>query len=50
LSCAKLAHYIIDEPAVVRASFWIYNKKQDVDKLVAALRKLKKQDILKYVI
>jgi cysteine desulfurase/selenocysteine lyase len=50
LSCAKLAHHIIKEPAVVRASFYLYNDKHDVDVLVKALKSFKKGDIVNHVI
>jgi cysteine desulfurase/selenocysteine lyase len=50
LSCAKLADNIINEPGVVRASFYIYNDFHDVDVLVKALKNLKKEDVLKHVI
>jgi cysteine desulfurase/selenocysteine lyase len=51
LSCAKLANNIIDQPGVVRASFYLYNDKHDVDVLINALRQLKKKgDVLNHVI
>jgi cysteine desulfurase/selenocysteine lyase len=50
LSCARLAHKIIDTKAAVRASFYIYNNKNDIDCLINILRKFKKGDELKYVI
>ncbi len=44
LSCAKLICNIIKTPAVVRASFYIYNNEEDVDKLIQALKDYKKGD------
>lgn len=50
LSCAKLANKIINQPGVIRASFYIYNDYHDVDVLVKALTNLKKEDVIKHVI
>lgn len=50
LSCARLAHKIIDTRAAIRASFYIYNTKQDIDCLVNFLKKFKKGDELRHVI
>jgi selenocysteine lyase/cysteine desulfurase len=36
------------EPAVVRASFYLYNDKHDVDALVKALKQFKKSDIVSF--
>ncbi len=46
LSCAKCSYLITKIDAAVRASFYIYNTKQDVDLLVNALKKYKKGDEL----
>jgi cysteine desulfurase/selenocysteine lyase len=50
LSCARLAHKIINTEAAVRASFYIYNTKQDIDRLVNTLKTFKKGDELTHVI
>lgn len=44
LSCAKLFCNIIDTKALIRCSFYIYNTKEDVDKLFEVLSKFKKGD------
>jgi cysteine desulfurase/selenocysteine lyase len=50
LSCAKLTTRIINQPSVVRASFYLYNDKSDVDKLITVLKNIKKGDVIEYVI
>ncbi len=50
LSCAKLICNIIKTPSVVRASFYIYNDKADVDKLIQALKDYKKGDELNGIV
>jgi cysteine desulfurase/selenocysteine lyase len=50
LSCARLAHKIIDTRAAIRASLYIYNTKEDIDKLVSILKRFKKGDELRHVI
>jgi cysteine desulfurase/selenocysteine lyase len=50
LSCAKLADYLMPVKSAVRASLYIYNDKNDVDKLVNALKSYKSGDELKHVI
>lgn len=51
VSCAKLQHNITNNKnGFVRASFYFYNTKQDVDKLINCLLKFKKGDLLKHVI
>ncbi|MDR0826193.1 MAG: aminotransferase class V-fold PLP-dependent enzyme, partial [Mycoplasmataceae bacterium] len=50
LSCAKLAKNMINQEGVVRASFYIYNDKHDVDVLIKAIKNFKKGDELKYVV
>lgn len=37
-SCAKLAHQVYKTPAFIRASYYVYNDKEDVDKLIEALK------------
>ena len=44
LSCAKLFCNIIDTKALIRCSFYIYNTKEDVDRLYEVLLKFKKGD------
>ncbi|MDE6082719.1 MAG: cysteine desulfurase [Malacoplasma sp.] len=46
LSCAKLANEIIKEDHAIRASFHFYTNKNDIDKLIYAIKKFKKGDIL----
>ncbi len=46
LSCAKLANEIINEEHAIRASFHFYTNKNDIDKLIFAIKKFKKGDIL----
>ncbi|MDE5651448.1 MAG: aminotransferase class V-fold PLP-dependent enzyme [Ureaplasma sp.] len=46
LSCAKLYCNLIDTKALVRASFTIYNTKEDIDYLYVVLKKFKKGDEL----
>lgn len=46
LSCAKLADEIINYPHVVRVSMHFYTTKEDIDKLIDALKKYKKGDEL----
>lgn len=50
LSCARMAHEIINTRAAIRASFYIYNSKSDVDRLVNILKTFKKGDELEHVI
>jgi cysteine desulfurase/selenocysteine lyase len=50
LSCAKLSDYIIGDKSAVRASFSIYNNRNDIDKLMNALKAYKSGDELKHVI
>jgi cysteine desulfurase/selenocysteine lyase len=50
LSCAKLSPKITGADGMVRASFYIYNDKKDVDALVKALRTYKKGSELDNVI
>jgi cysteine desulfurase/selenocysteine lyase len=45
-SCVKLQHLITNNLAgAVRASFYVYNDKSDIDKLIAVLKKFRKSDI-----
>ncbi len=44
LSCAKLAHHIIDTQAAVRLSLYFYNTKEEIDKFIKILKKFKKGD------
>lgn len=44
LSCAKLFCNIIDTKALIRCSFYIYNTKEDVDRLFEVLSSFKKGD------
>ncbi len=44
LSCAKLFCNIIDTKALIRCSLYIYNTKEDIDKLYQALLEFKKGD------
>lgn len=46
LSCAKLANEILKQDHVIRASFHFYTTKNDIDKLIEAVREFKKGDIL----
>ncbi|MCF0218072.1 MAG: aminotransferase class V-fold PLP-dependent enzyme [Malacoplasma sp.] len=46
LSCAKLANEILKTDHVVRASFHFYTNKEDLDKLISAIKNFKKEDIL----
>ena len=46
LSCAKLANEIINEDHAVRVSFHFYTNKYDIDRLIFAVKKFKKGDIL----
>ncbi|WEK82933.1 MAG: aminotransferase class V-fold PLP-dependent enzyme [Mycoplasma sp.] len=50
LSCAKLSTKITKVPSAVRASFYLYNTKEDVDKLIKVLKEYKKGDELTHVI
>lgn len=50
LSCAKLICHIIDVSEVVRISLYIYNNKEEIDKLYEALKEFKKEDILNGII
>jgi cysteine desulfurase/selenocysteine lyase len=50
LSCAKLSPKITGVDGAVRASFYIYNDKKDVDTLVKALKTYKKGSELNNVI
>lgn len=50
LSCAKLLDHVICQPSVVRASFYIYNDKKDVEKLIEILKKVTKEDIINDII
>jgi cysteine desulfurase/selenocysteine lyase len=48
MSCVKLQSFITNNPTgAVRASFYLYNTKADVDALVLALKTFKKTAILK---
>ena len=44
LSCAKLAHHIIDTQAAVRLSLYFYNTKEEIDKFIKILKRFKKGD------
>lgn len=44
LSCAKLAHHIINTQAAVRLSLYFYNTKEEIDKFVKIIKKFKKGD------
>ncbi len=44
LSCAKLAHHIINTQAAIRLSLYFYNTKEEIDKFVKILKKFKKGD------
>lgn len=46
LSCAKLLNHVLCQPAVVRASFYLYNDKFDILKFIEEIKKLNKEDIL----
>lgn len=50
LSCAKLSYKITKVNGAVRASFYLYNTKSDIDKLVKILKSYKKGDELTHVI
>jgi selenocysteine lyase/cysteine desulfurase len=51
VSCVKLQHKLTCEPGgYVRASFWFYNTKQDIDKLISCIKAFKKADIVENVI
>lgn len=50
LSCAKIINNIIDTECAIRASFYIYNDKKDVDLLVKAIKEFKKGDELDGII
>lgn len=44
LSCAKLAHHIVNTQAAIRLSLYFYNTKEEIDKFVKILKKFKKGD------
>ncbi|XQP55555.1 MAG: aminotransferase class V-fold PLP-dependent enzyme [Mycoplasmoidaceae bacterium] len=44
LSCAKLAHHIVNTQAAVRLSLYFYNTKEEIDKFITILKKFKKGD------
>lgn len=44
LSCAKLAHHIINTQAAVRLSLYFYNTQEEIDKFVKVLKRFKKGD------
>lgn len=44
LSCAKLAHHIINTHAAVRLSLYFYNTKEEIDKFIKIIGKFKKGD------
>lgn len=44
LSCAKLAHHIINTQAAVRLSLYFYNTKEEIDKFVKLLKGFRKGD------
>lgn len=46
LSCAKLSNEILKQDHVVRASFHFYTNKNEIDKLIQAVKEFKKGDIL----
>ncbi|MDR2557310.1 MAG: aminotransferase class V-fold PLP-dependent enzyme [Mycoplasmataceae bacterium] len=51
MSCAKLQHmFTKSEAGVVRASFYFYNNKKDVDQLVNALKHFDKKKMLKALV
>ena len=50
LSCAKLAHSILKDEAVVRASLYVYNTKEEIDRFIAVLKKYKKGDELTHLL
>lgn len=45
LSCAKLVNNVIDQELVVRASFYVYNTKADVEQFIECLRSITKEKI-----
>ncbi len=50
LHCAKLLSNYLKVPGTVRASLYFYNNKEDVDRLVDALKAYKKEDALAWLI
>ncbi|WP_031488977.1 cysteine desulfurase [Ureaplasma canigenitalium] len=50
LSCAKLMDNIIETTCAVRASFYIYNTKDDVDRLINLINQFKRGDELDGII
>ncbi|KEZ23612.1 aminotransferase class V-fold PLP-dependent enzyme [Ureaplasma diversum] len=50
LSCAKVINHIIGIECAIRASFYLYNDKSDVDKLVKAIKEYKPGDELNGII
>lgn len=50
LSCAKVINNIIGQEGAIRASFYLYNDKSDVDKLIDAIKKYKPGDELNGII
>lgn len=50
LSCAKLLDHVVCSPAVVRASFYIYNTKEDIKKFIDVLKETTKEKVLNELI
>lgn len=49
-SCAKLYHKIINTSSLVRISLYVYNTKEEIDKLYDILKKFKKGDELNGIV
>lgn len=50
LSCAKLLNHIIHENGLVRASFYVYNTKEDVIQFIDVIKNLTKEKVLNELI
>lgn len=50
LSCAKLLNHIIHENGLVRASFYVYNTKEDVIQFIEIIKNLTKEKVLNELI
>ncbi len=50
LSCAKLLDYVVCSPSVVRATFFVYNTKEDIQKFIDFLKQTTKEKVLNELI
>ncbi len=50
LSCAKLLDHVVCSPAVVRATFYIYNTKEDIQAFIDFVKNITKEKVLNELI